>query len=106
MLTAFMEMTAPRRRRLEVELDVAALPGIEAFLRAFAAKLGWNDPAAGRLCAAGEETLSILLQQAEDGAGDNGRRVIITARLADGAAELEFSAAAAGGRIWKTGWPI
>ncbi len=95
-LTAFMEMTAPRRRRLEVELDVAALPGIEAFLRAFAAKLGWNDPATGRLCAAGEETLSILLQQAEDGAGDSGRRVIITARLADGAAELEFSATAAG----------
>jgi NCS2 family nucleobase:cation symporter-2/xanthine permease XanP len=96
LLTAFMELTAPRRRRLEIELVIAALPRIDAFLRAFAAKIGWNDPATERLCAAGEETLAILIQQAEDGVGDNGRRLIITARFAEGAAELEFLAAAAG----------
>ena len=97
-LTAFMELTAPRRRRLEVELAVASLPGIDAFLREFAAKIGWSAPATERLCAAGEETLSILLQQAEDGTGgDSGRHLILTARLAaDGASELEFLAAASG----------
>ncbi len=99
LLTAFMELTAPRRRRLEIELVIAALPRIDAFLRAFAAKIGWNDPATERLCAAGEETLAILIQQAEDGVGDNGRRLIITARFAEGAAELEFLAAAAGGNL-------
>ena len=96
LLTAFIALTAPPRRRLEVGLAISSLPEIDAFLRAFATKVGWNDPATERLCAAGEETLSILLQQAEDGAGDNGRLLILTARPAGGAAELEFLAAAAG----------
>ena len=95
LLTAFMELTAPRRRRLEVELAVASLPKIDEFLRAFAAKIGWDDPATERLCAAGEETLAILAQQAEDDAA-NGRHLILTARPAEGAVELEFLATAAG----------
>ena len=95
LLTAFMELTGPRRRRLEVELAVASLPKIDEFLRAFAAKIGWDDPATRRLCAAGEETLAILTQQAEDDAA-NGRHLILTARPAEGAVELEFLATAAG----------
>ena len=95
-LTAFMELTAPRRRRLEVELNVASLPKIDEFLRAFAARVGWDDPATERLCAAGEETLATLIQQAEDNAAHNGRHLILTARPAEGAVELEFLAAAAG----------
>ena len=94
-LTAFMELTAVRRRRLEVELDAASMPKIDEFLRAVAAKVGWDSPATERLCAAGEETLAILTQQAEDDAA-NGRRLILTARPAEGAVELEFLAAAAG----------
>ena len=95
LLTAFMELTAPRRRRIEVELAVASLPKIDEFLRAFAAKIGWDDPATERLCAAGEETLAILAQQAEDDAA-NGRQLILSARPAEGAVELEFLATAAG----------
>ena len=94
-LTAFMELTAPRRRRLEVELAAASMPKIDEFLRAFAAKVGWDDAATERLCAAGEETLAILTQQAEDDA-TNGRHLILTARPAEGAVELEFLATAAG----------
>ena len=94
-LTVFMELTAPRRRRLEVELAAASLPKIDEFLRAFAAKIGWDDPATERLCAAGEETLATLVQQAEDDAA-NGRHLILTARPAEGSVELEFLAAAAG----------
>ncbi len=93
-LTAFMELTAPRRRRLEVELAAEALPEIDAFLQKCAARVGWGEPSLGRLRSAGEETLAILLQQAgEDEAVGEGRRLILAARLAEGAMELEFSSA-------------
>ena len=95
LLTAFMELTSARRRRLQVELAAASLPKIDEFLRAFAAKIGWDEPAIERLCAAGEETLAILTQQAEDDAA-NGRHLILTARPTEGAVELEFLATAAG----------
>ena len=96
LLTAFMELTAPRRRRLETELALASTPRIDKFLRAFAAKNGWNESAAGRLRAAGEETLTILMQEAEVDASAKGRRLILTARSAERAVELEFLAAIAG----------
>ena len=93
-LTAFMELTAPRRRRLEVAQAAEALPEIDAFLQKCAARVGWGEPAAGRLRSAGEETLAVLLQQAgEDEADDRVRRLILTARLTEGAMELEFSSA-------------
>ena len=95
-LTAFMELTGPRRRRLEVELAATSMPKIDEFLRAFAAKVGWDDPATERLRAAGEETLAILTQQAEEDAATNGRHLILTARPAEGTVELEFLATAAG----------
>ncbi len=92
-LTAFMELTAPRRRRLEVELAAASLPEIDAFLEERASRAGWGETSTGRLRSAGEETLAILLQQAEeDGSAGRERRLILTARLAEGAMELEFSA--------------
>ena len=96
LLTAFMELTARRRKRLEVELDSGSLPGIDDFLRQFAGRCGWNDQAADRLCAAGEETLSILIQQARESAPEEGRLLVVTARVVGGTTELEFLAAAAG----------
>ncbi len=94
-LTVFMELTAVRRRRLEVELATDSMPKIDEFLRAVAAKVGWDDAATERLRAAGEETLAILTQQAEDDA-TNGRHLILTARPTEGTVELEFLAAVAG----------
>ena len=96
LLTAFMELTARRRKRLEVELAAASLSGIEEFLRKFAASNGWKEPATDRLCAVGEETLSILIQQARESAPEGGRLLVLTARLVEGTTELEFLAAAAG----------
>ena len=96
LLTAFMEMTARRRKRLEVGLSTDSLRRIDGFLRGFADRNGWQDPATGRLCAAGEETLSILIQQAEESGQERERLLVITARLLDGSAELEFLAAASG----------
>ena len=99
-LTAFMEITAPRRRRLEVKLAAVSLPEIDAFLEKWAARAGWGEASTGRLRSAGEETLAILLQQAEeDGAAGRDRRLILTARLAEGAMELEFSASSGAGNL-------
>ena len=99
-LTAFMEITAPRRRRLEVKLAAASLPEIDAFLAKWAARAGWGEASTGRLRSAGEETLAILLQQAEeDGSAGRDRRLILTARLAEGAMEMEFSASSGAGNL-------
>ena len=96
LLTAFMELTARRRKRLQVELSNASLPVIDKFLRGFAGGIGWTEPATGGLCAAGEETLSILIEQAGERETEGGRLLVITARQVEGTAELEFLAAAAG----------
>ena len=85
-LIAFFELTSPRRRRLEVELDPASLPQIHEFLRGFASRMGWNEGSTDRLCLVGEEMLGIMLRFEEP---DKQRVLKISAHY-DGAAELEF----------------
>ena len=93
-LTAFMELTAARSRRLKVELAASALPEIDAFLRAFADRAGWKEQSGERLRSAGEETLAVLLQQLEEeGAEPEGGSLIVTARLSEKGVELDFVAA-------------
>ena len=92
LMTSFLELTSPRRRRLEVRLDLSVLPRIDAFLRELASRIGWNDASAERLRAAGEEALSSLLQLGADYAADTAPRLIIVARPGDGTVELEFLA--------------
>ena len=90
----FMEMSSPRRRRLAVALDIAALPRIDEFLRGFASKAGWDDASTQRLTLVGEETLSGLLSdEGDDFTAGRAQRLIVTARSDGGAAELEFVAA-------------
>ncbi len=84
----FLEATRPRRRRLHVALDGDALPKVEQFLMAFAAKINWNDASTERLTSVGEETLAVLRQ--ESGAEAAGRRLTVNARMESGTAELEF----------------
>jgi hypothetical protein len=87
----FIELTRPRRRRLQVALEGGALPKIEQFLLAFAARRKWNDASAERLTSAGEETLAILLQESDGAeATDTARRLTIKARIEGESAELEF----------------
>lgn len=91
LLTGFLELTSPRRQRLEVTLSNADLPRIDAFLQGIASRSGWNEAATQRLRAAGEETLSSLVAggPGEDGAGQP--RLIILARPGR-TVELEFLA--------------
>ena len=91
-LTGFLEMTSPRRRRLEVRLDPSDLPRIDAFLQEVAARMGWDAAASERLRSAGEETLASLLQLGEENSRGPSPRLIISARPAGVAVEMEFLA--------------
>ena len=91
LLTLFLELTSPRRRRLEVELAVSALPRIDAFLRELASRLNWNDVSTERLRSAGEEMLSTLLQSADDYAVESAPRSILVARPGRGTVEMELT---------------
>ena len=91
-LTAFLELTSPRRRRLEVRLDMADLPRIDAFLQEVAAKIGWDAAATERLRSAGEETLSSLLQPDDAYPAGEAPRLIVVARPEGGTVEMEFLA--------------
>ena len=90
-LTAFLELTSSRRR-LEVRLDIADLPRIDAFLQETAAEIGWDAAATERLRSAGEETLSSLLQPDDAYPAGEAPRLIVVARPEGGIVEMEFLA--------------
>ncbi len=94
LLTLFVEVTAPRRQRIEVALDLAVLPKIREFLAAFASRSGWGEKMVARLDAATEETLLTLIGQDEDREERERRRLLLQARKEAGGAVLEFVAAA------------
>ena len=98
-LTVLLDLTGPRRRQLEVRLDMAELPQIDAFLQEIAAKLGWDTASAERLRSAGEEALSSLLQPGNEYPADGTPRLIIVARPDGKAVDLEFLAVFAEGNL-------
>ena len=96
-MMVFMELTSPRRRRLQVALNADALPKLSEFLGGFASKAGWDTASRDRLVLVGEETLSNLLSEdGDDSQGDGARRLVVTAHASGGGAELEFVSASEG----------
>ena len=93
LLTLFVELTEPRRRRIEVEFDTSALPTIREFLAKFASAGGWDAAMAHRLDAASEETLLTLLNQDQSGGESPSRRLLVVAHKHAGEAILDFVAA-------------
>ena len=89
-MMVFLELTGPRRKRLRVPLDMDALPQLSDFLGGFAKRAGWNETSSERLVLVGEETLTSMLAQE----GDEPRRLVVSARVGAGGAELEFVSAA------------
>ena len=89
-LTAFVELSRRRRRRLQTALDDDAPARLDEFLRRFATGVGWDEAATARLTAAGEETVAILRQQDDEVTGGQPRRMVVSARSDGPAAELEF----------------
>ncbi len=98
-LTAFLESTRPRRRRLEAEVNSAAAARIGAFLRAQAARAKWGEEAAERLFSAGEEALLSLVSGDEEAERGAKRHLLLLARVDRQSAELEFVAAPGGRNI-------
>ena len=99
LLTLLMEFTSRRRRRLNVPMNISSLPSIDAFLQGFAASAGWNEASINRLRSAGEETLSSLLSQDGGSEEDAKKRLIVVARRADAAIEMEFVVTTEGGNL-------
>ena len=90
--TLLLNLTGPRSRRLNTELDVSSLQEIDAFLREATARADWDEASTERLRSAGEETLSSLLPldaEEPDAARPN---LIVRARGAEDRIELEFVA--------------
>ena len=91
-MTLFVELTKPRRSRIEVEFDLSALERIRHFLGTFASRSGWDTAMADRLEAVGEETLLTLLRPDAAEEERARRRLLLVARKEDGGAVLEFVA--------------
>jgi len=94
LLTLFVQLAEPRRRRIEVPFQISVLPEIREFLGTFASRSGWGEAMTERLDSASEETLLTLLEhyRSEDGDGDAERRLLLIAHKERDEAVLEFVA--------------
>ena len=90
--TLFMELTKPRRSRIEVAFDRSALQEIREFMIGFSKRSDWDEAMTARLDAVSEETLLTLLAEDEAVPRDGPRRLLVVARREDGGATLEFVA--------------
>ena len=97
LMTLFLEITSPRRHRMESDFDLSALPKIRAFLEGFARRQGWDKGTADRLMAASEETLLAMIPQ--DGEHSRPRRLLLVAHREGESAVLELVAATGEGNL-------
>ena len=96
LMTLFMELTRPRRRRIQLALDDDAHSRVEEMLSRFASQNRLHEDASTRLTAAGEETLAILMQEEDEVTAGQARRLSVSARMEDGEATVEFVTALEG----------
>ncbi|WP_419862242.1 solute carrier family 23 protein [Candidatus Palauibacter sp.] len=101
LLNLFLDVTGPRRHRVEIALRAENLAELDRFLRDFAARYKWSGKATDRLRAAAEEALLSLLREEEDGdaAAAEERRLRVVARNLRFGAGLEFTAATHEGNL-------
>ena len=96
LMTAFLELSRRRQRRLQVPLDDDAPARLEGFLRQFARRSRWDELSSDRLAAAGEETIAILRQEDDEVTSGQPRRLVVSARHDVDGAEMEFVTALEG----------
>ena len=96
LLTAFIELSGRRSKRLEVALDDSALSAIDAFLSDVAAGMRWNDPSTMRLRSAGEEAVASLMPSNGSESADRAPWLRVSARPGARVVELEFVASVIG----------
>ena len=91
LLTAYVESSGRKRRRLETALNAAALPQVDEFLAEVAASSGWEAAAANRLRLVGEESLLSLMESDED---QSRSRLVVIARPSASSIELQLRTSA------------
>ena len=94
LMTFFVELTKPRRSRIEAPFDPSILPSIREFLGAFAMRSGWDTAMGERLDAVCEETMLTLMRREEEGEEKQERRLRLAAYREGNGAVLEFVVAA------------
>ena len=99
LMTFFVELTKPRRSRMEAAFDLSVLSKIRAFLGAFATRTGWDAAMAERLDAVCDETLLTLIRPEEEGGERQERRLRLVAYREGHGAVLEFVVASRQGNI-------
>ena len=99
LMTVFVELTRPRRSRIEAPFDHSILPEIRGFLAAFATRSGWDEAMTTRLDAVCEEALLTLLQQEDAKEEKEERRLRLVAYREGNGAVLEFVVASREGNI-------
>lgn len=90
--TGFIELTKPRRQKLEVAFDRAALHSVREFVIGFAEKYGWDESMITRLDAVSEETLLTLLEEHETMQDEEPRTLLVGVTNEKERVTLEFIA--------------
>ena len=86
----FLNLSSPRRKRIEVGLSSDAFPEVDGFVRGFASESQWDTASTERLMAASEETIAILMEEVGGDVTDSALRLAVSVRLLDESADLEF----------------
>ncbi len=87
-MTALLELTKGRRRRLKAELDMSSLPELNGFVTRFGTDNGWSTEMLERVNAVVEEILLTLMQGQPDNRTSR-RQLQVTVHNEDGDAILE-----------------
>ena len=99
-MTAFLELASPRRKRIETELNAGALQEIDEVLGTMSAQKGWGEETVRRMRLVAEETIETLSARRIEGAeGDKARRLRLVIRPGRDGAEMEFLAALGDGNL-------
>ncbi len=101
----YLELTNPRRMRFRSQLDVDALPDLNAFITRFAQRRGWDSAMQERLGAVAEETLLTLapldlsLGNEDEEKPKDERQLVVLASSEGTTADLEFIGGGAGANL-------
>ena len=89
-LTLFMEFTNSPRMHFRSQLDIGALPELNAFIAKFSDRKGWDTDMTHRLSAAAEEALLTLAPMDEGKSLGDRQRLVVIASSDGPQAVLEF----------------
>ena len=90
LMTLVTEISGFRARKLQTELSQSSLAAIDEFLSQFAETHSWTEEGGNRLRLVGEEAILSLLEEEQEGAAEQKRRLVATIHPDRGSAELEI----------------